>query len=85
MRRHADIAPTKLHRRRRARRIFSRMSENQSHPLELKPEQLAWLREMAGKHNLPDESKALRCLITFAREKAELEPDIFEEIRCVDC
>ena len=85
MRPSPEIAPTKLHRRRRAGGYNFRMSENQSHAVELKPEHLAWLREMSGKHNLPDESKALRCLINFAREKTDLEPDIFEEIRCVDC
>ena len=61
------------------------MSENVSTSLELKADQLAWLREMTAKHSLPDESKALRCLINFAREKTSLEAAIFEEIRCPDC
>ena len=41
--------------------------------------------ESAKKHNLPDRSKALRCLITFAMEQTEQEASIFTEIRCTSC
>lgn len=58
---------------------------NERHELELKSYQLRYLEEMARKHELPDASKALRCLIMFARQRPELEEVIFETIRCSDC
>ena len=61
------------------------MTGNVASTLELKEEQLAYLDEMAKKHNLPDRSKALRCLITFAMQEAGHEASIFTEIRCVNC
>lgn len=51
----------------------------------LKERQYAYLTEMANKHALLDESKALRCLINFAIEKADQEESIFTDIRCMDC
>ncbi|HSR69107.1 MAG TPA: hypothetical protein VLU25_14320 [Acidobacteriota bacterium] len=61
------------------------MSENIEYSVELKEDQYEWLREMTEEHGLIDESKAVRCLIDFAREKSDLESDIFEEIRCMNC
>lgn len=58
---------------------------NQDVSLELKEAQVEYLKEMANKYGLADESKALRCLISFAREEADREADIFDEIRCLDC
>jgi hypothetical protein len=53
--------------------------------IELKPAQVAWLESMADKHGLPGGGKAVRCLIAFAMERADLEAAIFEEIRCANC
>ena len=61
------------------------MAENEATTLELKKKQVDYLDEMATKHNLPDRSKALRCLITFAMEQSEHENAIFTEIRCTNC
>lgn len=61
------------------------MAENASTTLELKEDQLKYLDEMAKKHNLPDRSKALRCLITFAMREPEHEASIFTQIRCANC
>lgn len=61
------------------------MAENIATTLELKENQVEYLEGMAKKYNLPDRSKALRCLITFAREQAEQEDSIFTEIRCENC
>ena len=58
---------------------------NDTHQVELKPRQWAYLEAMAKKHGLPDASKALRCLVNFALEEADHEGDIFQEIRCSDC
>ena len=61
------------------------MAENVAISVELKEQQLEYLDTMAKKHNLPDRSKALRCLITFATQEADHEASIFTEIRCVNC
>ena len=61
------------------------MADNVAATLELKEAQLKFLDEMATKHNLPDRSKALRCLVTFAMKEAEHEDSIFRQIRCANC
>ena len=58
---------------------------NENYTFELKERQHAYLEEMMKKHDLPDVSKALRCLINYAVEKSEDEDSIFSEIRCQDC
>lgn len=61
------------------------MTQNVATTLELKEKQLEYLDAMAKRHNLPDRSKALRCLIAFAMEQTEQEASIFTEIRCANC
>ena len=61
------------------------MADNVTTTLELKANQVEYLDAIAKKHILPDRSKALRCLITFAMEQAEHEDSIFTEIRCANC
>ena len=61
------------------------MADNVTTTLELKANQVEYLDSIAKKHSLPDRSKALRCLITFAMEQAEHEDSIFTEIRCTNC
>ena len=51
----------------------------------LEKHQFQFLGEMAKQYKLPDESKALRCLITFVIEQPGQQPAIFDEIRCQDC
>jgi len=47
--------------------------------------QFAFLTEMAKKYQLPDESKALRCLINYSIEQQAQQAAIFGESRCLDC
>ncbi|HRC84388.1 MAG TPA: hypothetical protein PK413_02120 [Thermoanaerobaculia bacterium] len=61
------------------------MSQLRNYPLELRPYHFDYLAQMARKYDLPDEGKALRCLINFAIEESGREKEIFEEIRCRDC
>lgn len=61
------------------------MSASYEYEITLKERQHAYLKEMARKYNLADESKALRCLIDYAIEQKDAEKSIFQEIRCVDC
>jgi hypothetical protein len=58
---------------------------NEVYELELKPHQKHYLEEMAKKYELPDASKALRCLIQFMRQRPELETSVYETVRCSDC
>ncbi len=43
-----------------------------------------WLRDMAAKHGLKDQSKALRVLLDFAMEDGD-EDLIFKKKRCEFC
>ena len=61
------------------------MSASFEYQLTLKERQLNYLKEMAQKYGLADESKALRCLVDYAIEKADAQDDIFQQIRCLDC
>lgn len=61
------------------------MGALQNCSIELKPAMVEFLEEMTKKHNLADVGKAVRCLINYARENADKQSDIFDEIRCVDC
>ncbi len=61
------------------------MSQNLQYTVELKAEQYEFLKQMATKYNLPDESKALRCLINFAMTEKQHEEDIFKTVRCLYC
>lgn len=53
--------------------------------VELEAEMMAFLEQMVTKYDLPDVSKAMRCLINYARGEEALRDDIFEEIRCYHC
>ncbi len=61
------------------------MSAPEERNVTLKERQWAYLDQIAQKYGLPDESKALRCLVDFAIEQTEHETSIFQEIRCFDC
>lgn len=61
------------------------MKDPQTCPIELESEKIAFLKEMAEKHGLPDIAKAVRCLINYARENPDKHADIFDEVRCLDC
>ncbi len=61
------------------------MSESTDVTIALKPQQLDYLKRMAEAHGLPDESKAVRCLVNYAIEMADREGEIFDEIRCRGC
>ena len=45
---------------------------------------IAWLKEMADQYDLEDENKALRVVLDYVKEEADLD-EVFEEIRCNHC
>ena len=61
------------------------MPEKQPYSIELTPSMNTFLSEVSEKYSLPDTSKALRCLINFARENPQQQDTIFSEMRCMDC
>lgn len=56
-----------------------------THSIELRDAQYAYLQKMVDKYQLPDVDKAIRVMIDHARSEPDLEEDIFEKMRCVDC
>lgn len=61
------------------------MKDYQARPIELDSEMVAYLEETAKKYSLSDPSKAVRCLINYARENPERLDEIFSEVRCLGC
>jgi hypothetical protein len=55
------------------------------YPLELEKDMMEFVEQMTAKYNLPDVSKAMRCLINYARDVEEAQDEIFAEMRCLNC
>ncbi len=53
--------------------------------VELDKHMMAFLEDMAQQYELPDASKALRVLITYAMDPETERDRIFADIRCFDC
>jgi hypothetical protein len=53
--------------------------------LELEKDMMAFMEKMTAEYDLPDVSKAMRCLINYARVVEQARDDIFAEIRCLSC
>lgn len=51
---------------------------------EIYPDSYEMLLEIARRYELPDASKALRCLLDYAATDGEWE-DIFKKVRCRRC
>jgi len=51
---------------------------------DLNDDHVAWLKEMTEKYALEDEGKALRIVLDYVQEEADLDT-VFEEIRCNHC
>lgn len=60
------------------------MKDKVNASLEIEREQREWLEAMARKHGLPDESKALRVVLDYARTAGD-EKVLFETVRCLGC
>ncbi|MCA8961938.1 MAG: hypothetical protein KDC38_15540 [Planctomycetes bacterium] len=61
------------------------MAPNENHSIQLKAKQHEYLKAMVEKYDLDDASKAVRILINYAIDTPDVESDIFDEIRCLDC
>ena len=55
-------------------------------PIQLKPDQIAYLDEAVAAFGLDDAAKAVRILINYAKEHPDKRTEIFAEIHCTgDC
>ena len=61
------------------------MKDVVSQAVELDAEKIGFLKEMVEIYGLPDTSKAIRCLINYARDNSDKREAIFAEVRCLDC
>ncbi len=59
--------------------------DKSTYPIELEKDMMAFLEEMTAKYSLADVSKAMRCLVNYARGVEESQESIFAEIRCLNC
>ncbi len=53
-------------------------------PFEIQPDSHEMLRTIAGRYELPDASKALRCLLDYAATDGDWD-EIFGKVRCRRC
>ena len=61
------------------------MKDKAMYTVELDKHMMAFLEDMAQQYELPDASKALRVLITYALDPETERDRIFADIRCFDC
>ncbi|MGE3540728.1 MAG: hypothetical protein AB7N91_25225 [Candidatus Tectimicrobiota bacterium] len=53
--------------------------------IELEKDMMTFLEQMKDTYDLPDVSKAVRCLVNYAQYVETAREDIFAEIRCNTC
>jgi hypothetical protein len=61
------------------------MKDKATYTVELDKHMMAFLEEMTQQYDLPDTSKTLRVLITYALDPETERDRIFSDIRCFDC
>ncbi len=61
------------------------MSEKKDVSFEIYSDSEKILEQITDKYDLPDKSKALRCLLDYAEEKESDWDDMFATIRCNRC
>jgi hypothetical protein len=61
------------------------VKDKATYTVELDKHQMAFLEEMVQQYDMPDTSKALRVLITYALDPETDRDRIFSDVRCFDC
>jgi len=56
-----------------------------TYSIELEKDMMGFLEQMTTEYDLPDVSKAVRCLVNYAHAVETARDDIFAEIRCNTC
>ncbi len=53
--------------------------------LELETDMMEFMEQITAQYDLPDVSKAMRCLVNYARDADGVQEAIFAEMRCLNC
>ncbi len=61
------------------------MSEKKDVSFEIYSDSEKMLEQIIDKYDLPDKSKALRCLLDYVEEKESDWDDMFAKVRCNRC
>ena len=61
------------------------MSEKKDVSFEIYSDSEKMLEQITDKYDLPDKSKALRCLLDYVEEKESDWDDMFATVRCNKC
>jgi hypothetical protein len=61
------------------------VKDKATYTVELEKHQMAFMEEMMQQYDIPDASKALRVLITYAMDPETERDRIFSDVRCFDC
>ena len=61
------------------------MSEKKDVSFEIYSDSEKMLEQISDKYDLPDKSKALRCLLDYVEEKENDWDDMFATVRCNRC
>ena len=61
------------------------MSEKKNVSFEIYSDSEKMLEQITDKYDLPDKSKALRCLLDYVEEKESDWDDMFATVRCNRC
>ena len=61
------------------------MSEKKDVSFEIYSDSEEMLEQITDKYDLPDKSKALRCLLDYVEEKESDWDDMFATVRCNKC
>ncbi|MGQ4809077.1 hypothetical protein NKDENANG_02473 [Candidatus Entotheonellaceae bacterium PAL068K] len=59
--------------------------DKEMYSLELEKDMMEFMEQMTTQYDLPDVSKAVRCLINYARDVDGIQDAIFAEMRCLSC
>jgi len=60
-------------------------SDKATYSIVLEKDMMWFLEQMTTKYDISDVSKAVRCLVNYARDVETARDDIFAEIRCKYC
>ena len=56
-----------------------------TYSIELEKDMMAFMEQMTAAYDLPDVSKAMRCLVNYVRVEQDARDRVFAETRCLNC
>jgi hypothetical protein len=59
--------------------------DKETYTIELEKDMMAFMEQMTASYDLPDVSKAMRCLINYVRDVESARDAVFAEVRCLNC